>query len=213
MRTFTVLKLLKGDISMSNTSQRYDRKTLAFFLADLGEELDRPPKPSDLKKGMPSRSTFMRHFGDWNTALEYAGYATNIKLVNLLGIPVKIVGSDGKLELIQPSGRARLILSLPKVPYAKYILASQISDCPINTFQLKRICIELSNGIQQDFPAYQEKVYYIVPESVARNIYRFGRTSNDMIFVSPRDSHTTSDGIMYVSTFQMVYTNDLVIVK
>lgn len=59
---------------MSTTPKKYDRKTLAFFLADLGETIKRAPRPSDLKKGMPSRSTIIRHFGTWNDALLYAGF-------------------------------------------------------------------------------------------------------------------------------------------
>lgn len=198
---------------MSNTSRRYDCKTLAFFLADLGEKLGRPPKPSDLKKGMPSRSTFMRYFGDWDTALEYAGYTKqsqdpDVELINLLGIPVKIIGPNDESKIIQPSGKASIIRSLPKVPCAMEDLASQIVDCSISTFRLKMICVELPDGTHHGFPAYEERTYYIVSEAVARNIYRFGRTSNDMIFARPRKSRLI-DNVLCISAFQMVYTNSL----
>lgn len=56
-------------------AQKYDRKILSDQLADLGQELGRPPLPRDLKKGMADKKTFMRWFdNNWLLALEYAGF-------------------------------------------------------------------------------------------------------------------------------------------
>lgn len=202
-------------------SQKYNRKNLAFFLADLGEELGRVPKPSDLKKGMPSRSTFKRYFKDWAEALEYAGYMhdvvkdsekvpilqqSEIKIINLLGQPVIIVGPDGESEVFEPVGTAKIVRSMPKTPSIAKVLAPYLAGHIVKSSQLKRICVDSLNGTSHEFPAYQDGVFYIVPEVVARNIYRGSRTSMDLLYPRVRESHYQG-GILYVGDLQMVYVN------
>ena len=203
-------------------SQKYDRKTLAFFLADLGEKLGHPPKPSDLKKGMPSRSTFARYFKDWAEALEYGGFVDDpreeaeetaplqpeVKIVNLLNTSVIIVGPDGESEIFPSVGVAKIIKSMPKIPVVAKTLAPYLAGLTVKSFRLKYIGVEYEDGTLHNFPAYQDGVFYIVSESIARNVYRFSRTTVDLLFPKAQDSYY-QNGIMYIGSLQMVYTNKM----
>ena len=53
---------------------KYSKQILSDALAELGASLGRPPAPSDLRPGMAVKKTYLRWFGSWETALEYAGY-------------------------------------------------------------------------------------------------------------------------------------------
>lgn len=203
-------------------SQKYDRKILAFFLADLGEELGRPPKPSDLKKGMPSRSTFARHFKDWAEALEYAGFVDDpreateepillqpeVKIINLLNAPAIIVGPDGESEIFPSIGTAKIVRCMPKIPAAARVLAPHLVGLTVKSFRLKYIGVEYQDGTLRNLPSYQNGVFYIVSESVARNVYRFGRTTIDLLFPKAQDLYY-QNGIVYIGSLQMVYTNKM----
>ena len=53
---------------------KYTKQGLSDALADLGAALGRAPRPCDLTPGMATRKTYLRWFGSWDSALEYAGY-------------------------------------------------------------------------------------------------------------------------------------------
>lgn len=58
-------------------AKRYDKQILSDQLADLGKKLGRIPTPDDLERGMAVKSTYLRRFGDWDTALDYAGFTAD----------------------------------------------------------------------------------------------------------------------------------------
>ena len=55
-------------------SRRYNRHILSDELYELGQKLGRPPTPKDLTPEMARKETYLRHFTDWEEALEYAGF-------------------------------------------------------------------------------------------------------------------------------------------
>lgn len=72
-------------------ARKYSKQILSDELADLGKELGRTPMPSDLKPGMAVKKTYLRWFGDWDTALEYAGYTKEVREETDVKQPVKTI--------------------------------------------------------------------------------------------------------------------------
>ncbi len=211
-------------------AKRYNRQALSDMLYELGEKLGRPPTPRDLTEEMPRKRTYLRHFGSWEEALEYAGYVGNEQpeevetqssasheetpglstptLINLLGKPIVFLTRNGDSETLLSSGKALLNLTT-KQPMATGILGPVVWNVPIYTNHLKGIFVTTPEGERQDFPPIAGNVYYIVPEAIARNVYRFSRSSADLLY--PGQCHY-ANGILYVETLGMVYTNKLLTV-
>ena len=204
-------------------AQVYDRKTLAFILADLGEELGRAPRPSDLRPGMPSKATYLRHFDNWTEALEYAGYVESLepkaRIVNLLGRPVVFKNIQGEIsDVLIPEGKAAIAWSNVKTPAASLELAPLVNHVPVTTNRINDVCIRRENGGRVGLPDPQPGVYYLVPEFIARNIRCIGRSNEDIIF--PAHSYVcskqpgvkysyTSDEYLYILSLGMVYSGKL----
>ena len=180
--------------------RKYDKRILSDFLADLGEKLGRIPRPRDLEKGMPSRSTYARYFDSWKTALEYAGYVEDIsldrvdlgllgfdneprvKVVNFLGKRVMLVGPDGQSVMLKPEGLAKIIWKTARIPAFADKLAPVVAGVRILASKPRMIVVEDKDGKQEMFPDFQDGVYYLVPQNVAKEMYRFWRTSNDLLY-------------------------------
>ena len=91
-------------------------------------------------------------------------------------------------------------------PTAAKELSAIVNDVIITASRLKRIVILSDNGSERLFPPLAKGTFYIVPEAVARNIYRFNRSSLDLLY--PRRKRM-ANGVMYVEALGMVYTNNL----
>lgn len=210
-------------------SKRYDKRILSDALCELGKTLGRPPTPKDLTPDMARRKTYLRHFSSWEEALEYAGFTqepaeetpleeklvektadgpnqkqTKIKLVNLCGRPIVFLGPNGESETIPVSGDARLSLET-KQPSAAKLLAAEIENARVISVRLKNIFVSI-DGNRYGFPPPAKDTYYITSEAVARNIYRFGRSSTDLLYL--KDFHKAND-VLYVEALGMVYTKNL----
>ncbi|MEE0887738.1 MAG: hypothetical protein U0L97_00815 [Candidatus Saccharimonadaceae bacterium] len=208
----------------------YNRRILSDALADLGKAIGGVPRQKDLTSEMASRSTYIRYFGDWKTALEYAGFVDEpvqeeheedliaddcnvtskipeIKLVNLCGKPIVFLDGSGESDVIPSVGRAYACMSNPVQPVAAKALSAIINDVPVVTARLKRIVVyPEGSSNERKFPAPVENTFYIVSEVVARNIYRFGRSALDLLY--PQRKYM-ANGIMYIETLGMVYTKNL----
>ena len=218
---------LEGD----KMAKCYNRRILSDALADLGKALGRVPRQKDLTPEMASRSTYLRHFGDWKTALEYAGFvdddslaqesceeqptenscnatakAPEVKLINLCGKPIVFLDRNGESDILPSSGKACICLDDPVQPTAAKELSAIVNDVIITASRLKRIVILSDNGSERLIPPLAKGTFYIVPEAVARNIYRFNRSSLDLLY--PRRKRM-ANGVMYVEALGMVYTNNL----
>ena len=224
MHFSSVKFFLEGD----KMAKCYNRRILSDALADLGKVLGRVPRQKDLTPEMASRSTYLRHFGDWKTALEYAGFvddpmqgsqeeqpiedcgvtakAPEIKLINLCGKPIVFLDRNGESDILPSSGKACICLDDPVQPTAAKELSAIVNDVIITASRLKRIVILSDNGSERLIPPLAKGTFYIVPEAVARNIYRFNRSSLDLLY--PRRKRM-ANGVMYVEALGMVYTNNL----
>ena len=91
-------------------------------------------------------------------------------------------------------------------PTAAKELSAIVNDVIITASRLKRIVILSDNGSERLIPPLAKGTFYIVPEAVARNIYRFGRSTLDLLY--PQRKYM-ANGIMYIETLGMVYTHNL----
>ena len=92
-------------------------------------------------------------------------------------------------------------------PVAAKALSAIINDVPVVTSRLKKIIVFSEDcGNERKFPPLAKNTFYVVPEAVARNIYRFGRSSLDLLY--PQRKYM-ANGIMYIETLGMVYTHNL----
>ena len=218
---------LEGD----KMAKCYNRRILSDALADLGKALGRVPRQKDLTPEMASRSTYLRHFGDWKTALEYAGFvdddslaqesceeqptenscnatakAPEVKLINLCGKPIVFLDRNGESDVLPPAGKAYVCFNDPVQPVAAKVLGTIINDVPVVASRLRKITVLSDGGIEQKFPPPTNNTFYIVSEAVARNVYRFGRSSLDLLY--PQSKYM-ANGVMYIETLGMVYTKNL----
>ena len=216
----------RGDIM----SKRYNRQILSDALYELGQKLGRAPDPKDLTPDMARKKTYLSHFSSWEEALEYAGLtreplressaeevfrekevvgtsiqqSARIKLINLCGRPIVFLGPNGESEAIPSSGYAKLVLEM-KWPSAAKILAAETEYVKIVSERLKGIFVSTDDS-ERKIPLPADGTYYIVSEAVARNVYRFGRSSIDLLY--PKKSYRSND-ILYIEALGMVYTNNL----
>lgn len=230
-RHFSPVKFfIEGDIM----AKCYNKRILSDALANLGNELGRAPRQKDLTPEMASRSTYFRYFGDWKTALEYAGFVdgvahegqderaikgaipeicpkakdatSEIKLVNLCGKPIVFVDRNGESDVLPPAGKAYVCFNDPVQPVAAKVLSTIINDVPVVASRLRKITVLSDGGIEQKFPPPTNNTFYIVSEVAARNVYRFGRSSLDLLY--PQSKYM-ANGVMYIETLGMVYTKNL----
>lgn len=184
---------------------------------------------------MASRSTYLRHFGNWQNALEYAGfvngaaaqkgqeeYSTNgissddgkampdVKLINLCGRPIVFLNRHGESDILPPTGRAYIRLDGPVEPVAAKTLSAIVNDVPIIASRLRKIVVFSNDGDERAFPSPAKNTFFIVPEVVARNVYRFSRGSMDLLY--PRSSRIVNE-VMYIETLGVVFTNNLPICR
>ena len=211
----------------------YSKRILSDALADLGNTLGRVPKQTDLTPEMASSNTYRRYFGDWKTALEYAGFVdsaaqekqeeqpaqpaedncsivkeatSEIKLINLCGKPITFLDRNGESDVLPPAGKAYICFNDPVQPVAAKVIGTIINDVPVVASRLRKITVLSDGGIEQKFPPPTNNTFYIVSEVVARNVYRFGRSSLDLLY--PQSKYM-ANGVMYIETLGMVYTKNL----
>jgi hypothetical protein len=69
------------ELGLARQTNRYSKKDLLNLLKDLSVELGRTPLCSELAEyGLPHNTTFIRHFGSYNTACEILGLDINVTI-------------------------------------------------------------------------------------------------------------------------------------
>lgn len=215
---------------------RYNKQILSDALADLGARLGRVPTPKDLTKGMATMKTYFRWFGDWDTALEYAGYTKEIRermekeaekkarfeqgaqkigsdwrnsrIINLLPYDVYLVGADKTIGPLKSEGSARITTDVIKTR-AESLLREQTGGVPIVTTFRRNITVEV--GGQTIFLNNTEKkIFYIVSKQIAQGAKLIGINSGNLlyprVFVQRRDF---CDGAMFIHQLGIVHSNNL----
>ena len=156
-------------------AKSYSKRILSDALADLGNTLGRVPKQKDLTPEMASSNTYRRYFGDWKTALEYAGFVdsaaqekqeeqparpaedncsivkeatSEIKLINLYGKPITFLDRNGESDVLPPAGKAYVCFNDPVQPVAAKVLGTIINDVPVVASRLRKITVLSDGGIE-----------------------------------------------------------------
>ena len=220
--------------------KKYTKQILSDALADLGESLGRVPRPSDLKSGMASRTTYLRWFGTWDTALEYAGYTKDettdvvetpetstvvstarrvtspyspdrIKLINLYGPGVVL---KGNMEDELPcEGIARAIFAPTLHASAEKLLSHLISGAPVLVVDhAVDLLVLRSDGKVEPFPAYSAGTFYLVSKKAALAAREIGRSIFDLIYPGLIES-PKNDPRKVISKLEMLYHPKLWCIK
>lgn len=131
---------------------------------------------------------------------------SEIKLINLCGKPITFLDRNGESDVLPPAGKAYVCFNDPVQPVAAKVIGTIINDVPVVASRLRKITVLSDGGIEQKFPPPTNNTFYIVSEVVARNVYRFGRSSLDLLY--PQSKYM-ANGVMYIETLGMVYTKNL----
>lgn len=184
--------------------KRYDKRILSDALCELGETLGRPPTPKDLTLEMARKETYLRHFGSWEEALEYAGWTAadskepiveeeiKIEFVNFLGsADIRFVNRKTGVETRAPTFSGWAKVSGDRVEQHVYDVEASLSDYISNIDVITKlpddgqikIVVVREDGTEQAFPEFRKKgVYLLVSKRVADAARRIGRTTTDLLY-------------------------------
>lgn len=222
----------------ADENMRYNKQILSNALADLGAKLGRVPTPKDLTKGMATMKTYFRWFGDWDTALEYAGYTKEIRermekeaeekakpiqvqyvpkngsdwrnsrIINLLPYDVYLVGADKTIGPLKSEGSARITIDVIKTR-AESLLRKQTGGVPIVTTFRRNITVEVGGQVIS-LSNTEKKVFYIVPKQIAKGAKIIGINASNLLY--PRvflQRRDFCNGAMFIHQLGIVHSNKL----